>query len=81
MALVCMATVFMAREKRRSRVELPLLSYRDIVELLDHYLPGRNRDEQELHEQIRKRHAVGKRDIDRRKRHKPGLNQYRNLTK
>jgi len=81
MALVCMATVFMAREKRRSRVEFPLLSCRDIVELLDHYLPRRNREEKEVHGQIKKRHAARQRDIDRRKRHKPGLRQSSNLTK
>lgn len=81
MALVCMATVFMAREKRRSRVEFPLLSCRDIVELLDHYLPRRNREEKEVHEQIKKRHAARQRDIDRRKRRKPGLRQPSNLTK
>lgn len=81
MALVCMATVFMAREKRRSRMAFPLLSYRDIVELLDHYLPRRSRDEQELHEQIRKRHAARQRDIDRRKRHRPGLKKSGSLTK
>lgn len=81
MALVCMATVFMAREKHKKRVEFPLLSYRDIVELLDHYLPRRNREEKEVHEQIKKRHAARQRDIDRRKLHKTGLKQIRNLTK
>lgn len=81
MALVCMVTVFMAREKRKKRVEFPLLSYRDIVELLDHYLPRRNREEKEVHEQIKKRHAARQRDIDRRKLHKPGLKQIGNLTK
>ena len=81
MALVCLATVFMAREKRRTQVEFPLLSCRDIVELLDLYLPRRGREEQEVHEQIRKRHAARQRDIDRRKRHKTGVNQSQDLTK
>jgi hypothetical protein len=70
-----MATVFMAREKRSKRVRFPLLSYRDIVELLDYYLPRRNREEAEVHKQITKRHAARQRDIDRRKQHKPGLKQ------
>lgn len=81
MALVCMATVFMAREKRKNRVEFPLLSYRDIVELLDYYLPRRGREENEVHEQIKKRHVARQRDIDRRKLHKTGLKQISDLTK
>jgi SRSO17 transposase len=81
MALVCLATVFMAREKSRSHAEFPLLSCRDIVELLDHYLPRRNRDEKEMYRQIKKRHAARQRDIDRRKRHKPGLKESGNITK
>lgn len=75
MALTCLAMIFMVREKRRNHPKYPLLSCRDIVELLDYYLPRRNRDEEELHEQIKKRHAARQRDIDRRKGHKPGLNQ------
>lgn len=81
MALVCMATVFMAREKRRCHVELPLLSYRDIVELLDYYLPRRRREEKEVLAQISKRHAARQSDIDRRKRKKPGLRTSIDLTK
>jgi SRSO17 transposase len=73
MALICLATVFMAREKQRIKSTIPLLSCRDIVELLDHYLPRRHREEEELHAQIQKRHAARQRDIDRRKHHKPGL--------
>ena len=73
MALICLATVFMAKEKQRSKSTVPLLSCRDIVELLDHYLPRRHRKEEELHAQIEKRHAARQRDIDRRKHQKPGL--------
>jgi len=73
MALICLATVFMAKEKQISKSTIPLLSCRDIVELLDHYLPRRHREEEELHAQIEKRHAARQRDIDRRKHHKPGL--------
>lgn len=73
MALICLATVFMAKEKQTSKSTKPLLSCRDIVELLDHYLPRRHRQEEELHAQIEKRHAARQRDIDRRKHHKPGM--------
>ena len=81
MALICLATVFMAREKQTTKPAHPLLSCRDIVELLDHYLPRRHREEEELHAQIKKRHAARQRDIDRRKQHKPGLRKDLNLTK
>lgn len=81
MALICLATVFMAKEKQGCQSAHPLLSCRDIVELLDHYLPRRCRDEEELHAQIEKRHAARQRDIDRRARHKPGLKPRLNLTK
>ena len=73
MALICLASVFMAKVRQRNKEEIPLLSYRDIVELLDHYLPRRQRDERELHAQIRKRHAARQSDMDRRRNHKPGL--------
>jgi hypothetical protein len=81
MALVCLATVFMAKEKQKCRTSHPLLSCRDIVELLDHYLPRRYRDEEALHAQIEKRHAARQRDIDRRSQHKPGLKPRSHLTK
>lgn len=81
MALICLATVFMAKEKQTCRTSHPLLSCRDIVELLDHYLPRRHRDEDELHAQIQKRHAARQRDIDRRLQQKPGLKPRSNLTK
>jgi SRSO17 transposase len=81
MALICLATVFMAKEKQASKLEHPLLSCRDIVELLDYYLPRRHRDEEELHAQIKKRHAARQQDIDRRKQHKPGLKKDFDLTK
>lgn len=81
MALICLATVFMAKEKQTNKQAHPLLSCRDIIELLDHYLPRRHREEEELHAQIKKRHVARQRDIDRRKHHKPGLRKDLNLTK
>ena len=80
-SLVCLATVFMAQEKQYHKREVPLLSYRDIVELLDYYLPRRSRSEAEVHAQIKKRHAARQRDIDRRKNKKTGVSRNRNLTK
>lgn len=68
MALVSLASVFMMKEKRANKKDAPLLSYRDVVELLDYYLPRRHRNEAELHAQIKKRHAARQRDIERRAR-------------
>ena len=81
MALICLGTVFMAKEKQQNKEKAPLLSYRDIVELLDYYLPRRSRDEAEVLAQIEKRHAARQRDIDRRRHKKTGLAKARNLTK
>ncbi len=81
MALVALATVFMMREKAENKETHPLLSYRDITELLDYYLPRRSRDEHEVHAQIEARHYARQRDLDRRKRHKTGLAREPNLTK
>jgi SRSO17 transposase len=81
MALVALATMFIAREKARNSESHPLLSYRDITELLDYYLPRRSRNEDEVHEQIKKRHAARQRDLDRRRKHKTGIPPNPNLTK
>lgn len=81
MALVALATVFMVREKRCHKQSHPLLSYRDITELLDYYLPRRNRDENEVHERIKVRHAARQRDLDRRRRKRTGLPREPDLTK
>jgi hypothetical protein len=50
------------------------------MELLDYYLPRRNREEEDIHAQIAKRHALKQRDIDRRKLHKPGGRKVSDLT-
>jgi SRSO17 transposase len=81
MALVALATVFMLRQKTENKESYPLLSYRDITELLDYYLPRRSRDENEVHAQIEARHRARQQDLDRRKRHKTGLAREPNLTK
>jgi SRSO17 transposase len=56
MALVCLAQLFTLRERIGAFDALPLLSTRDIVELLDYYLPRRPRDEQEVLRQLAARH-------------------------
>jgi len=81
MALIALATVFMSKVKAKSKNSHPLLSYRDITELLDYYLPRRSRDEQEVHEQIKKRHEARQRDLDRRKKQKTGIPRAPDLTK
>jgi len=81
MALVCLATLFMDETKERAQESQPLLSYRDITELLDYYLPRRHREEAEVHAQIKKRHATRQRDIDRRRNKRTGIPPDLNLTK
>lgn len=81
MALVCLATLFMDEIKARHRTSEPLLSCRDITELLDYYLPRRHREEAEVHARIRKRHAARQRDLDRRKNETTGIPPDFNLTK
>jgi len=51
---------------KRSK-EQSLMSVRDIVELLAHYLPRKNRDEAGVLAAMRARHAARARDIRRRK--------------
>jgi SRSO17 transposase len=64
MALVCMAQLFVTQERLLYASETPLLSARDVVELLACYLPRRNRSAQEIEQRIRKRHAQRARVID-----------------
>jgi SRSO17 transposase len=48
MALVCLAMLFVTKERLLAQEDTPLLSARDIVELLDVYLPRRHRDPEEV---------------------------------
>jgi SRSO17 transposase len=66
-ALVCLAQLFLLKQRVLLSAELPLLSARDMVELLAFYLPRRPRSETEVIRQLRNRHALRQRDIDRRK--------------
>ena len=81
MALVALTTLFVAEEKERTKEEVPLLSNRDITELLDYYLPRRGRDEEDVRNRIKKRHETRKRDLDRRRKKYTGIPPGIQLTK
>jgi SRSO17 transposase len=68
MTLVCLAMLFLLQERCRAKSHTPLLSARDIVELLAIYLPRRPRDETEVLRQMQRRHAARQRDLDNRRR-------------
>jgi SRSO17 transposase len=65
MALVCLAMFFVVRERVFAADHTPLLSARDVVELLTHYLPRRNRTEEEVLASMRARHKARERDLKR----------------
>jgi SRSO17 transposase len=66
-ALVCLAMLFVLKERLLAAEHTPLLSARDIVELLAYYLPRRNRSEDQVFESMQLRHNQRARDITRRK--------------
>ena len=73
-ALVCLAQLFTLIERRLARDSRPLLSVRDLTELLEIYLPRRPRTEAEVLRKIARRHRARKRDIDRhRKKGRPNV--------
>lgn len=57
MAMVSLAQLFTVKEKQRLARNVPLLSVRDITELLDIYLPRRERSEKEVLRQMAQRHS------------------------
>lgn len=67
-ALVCLALLFLLQERCRANAHIPLLSARDIVELLAIYLPRRPRSEAEVLRQMQRRHAARQRDLKHRRR-------------
>lgn len=67
MALACLALLFLLKERCKARTHTPLLSARDIVELLAIYLPRRPRNEAEVLRQMQQRHAARQRDLDNRR--------------
>jgi hypothetical protein len=74
MALVCLAQLFTVRERMAALHKVPLLSARDIIELLEVYLPRRQRDENEVLRQLVVRHRKRSQSIQshtkRRRRRK-----------
>ena len=56
MALVCLAMLFIVKERLLAQSDVPYLSARDVVELLAIYLPRRSRDPEDVLRQIRDRH-------------------------
>jgi len=75
MALICLACLFVVKEQRIAKEEMPLLTARDITELLDIYLPRRERTEGEIYRQIRERHRSRKKDLERRRDKTIGLHE------
>lgn len=64
MAMVCLAQLFTVRERAAAAGEVPLLSTRDIVELLQIYLPRRARDEREELRQMTEPHQRRRQAIE-----------------
>ena len=56
MALVALAMLFVVKERISFKDEAPLLSARDVVELLDYYLPRRGTTEKEVLDDLVSRH-------------------------
>ena len=73
MTLVCLALLLSTKLRMSERSTTPLLTTRDITELLNYYLPRRGTTEDEVLASIRQRHKQRQRDIDRRKKHKTGV--------
>lgn len=73
MTLVSLALLLSTKMRMNLQTTTPLLSTRDITELLDYYLPRKGATEDEVVARIRQRHEQRQRDIDRRKKHKTGI--------
>ena len=58
MALGCLALLFTLKERIDCAEAVPLLSVRDLVELLDFYLPRKTRDPDQVLIKLRARHAA-----------------------
>ena len=56
MSLICLAQLFTVKAREQLNSTAPLLTPRDITELLDRYLPRKNRSEAEVIAQIKHRH-------------------------
>jgi SRSO17 transposase len=65
MAMVCLAMLFVVKERALAADHTPLLSTRDVVELLNYYLPRRNRTEAQVLATLHARHEQRRRDLNR----------------
>ena len=68
MTLICRALLFSLKGRCRARSDTPLLSARDIVELLACLWPRRPRSEADVRRQMPLRHAARQRDLHHRRR-------------
>jgi len=68
MALCCLALLFTLKERLACAEAIPLLSVRDLVELLAFYLPRRSRDPTAVLANLRTRHAARAASIKSAKR-------------
>ncbi|MCB1130290.1 MAG: IS701 family transposase [Verrucomicrobiae bacterium] len=73
MSLVCLALLFTMKTRDELMECAPLLTTRDITELLDFYLPRRSRVEEEVLARIHHRHRKRKADIERGWNERTGL--------
>ena len=64
MTLVMMAMLFLLKERMENNKSHPLLSCRDIVELLSHFLPRRDVCQVEVLRQMEQRHKKRRSSID-----------------
>ncbi len=64
MGLVCLALLFTLKERIAHAQSIPLLTVRDIVELLEIYLPRRSRDPDDVLAAMSRRHQTRKKLID-----------------
>lgn len=65
LALVCLAMLFVVQERIAAANHTPLLSARDVVELLEYYLPRRNRTEADVLASLQARHKLRRRDLEK----------------
>ena len=74
-ALVCLALLFTLKERLTQAGNVPLLSVRDIVELLDIYLPRRSREPAEVLAVMSRRHQARQKAIDsaHKRNHEPEI--------
>jgi SRSO17 transposase len=68
MALVLLAMLFVVRERKLNERTVELLSYQDLVELLDAYLPRADRSKEAVLENMRRRHAKRRAAIESARR-------------